>query len=743
MKKTIVALIAFFIASVLYANTVDPLVFYVQQGKRIFEIGKYKDAIIHFDNAIEINKDSAEALLWKGNSLMMLDKKDEAMREYRRAQRIDPSLKIPPNLDPYYKREEMRERDASDIRSRYWDRRAGKYVRTEPAAEEPVETAKTAEKKEPEKQDDTPEPEATPTPVKEEKKEVRTPLRQEAKDKIITARELSREQWSKGGRAKMTSLGGLKLTIPDQTTALDGAARGIKSGFLFRKEEHFISFQPFWGKYGKVLKYFDEKEFFNETQILTLSDSVGDVSWPTEKFMNSVQAYYHNTYNKYTVYSIPLPDGPDVINNKTGNLFGGTYIAGYKPIPLLGAAASLGYLYAPYRQAVFNDGLMDVDNDILVTELSWDISVGMFLPYIITPQDKLDITASFGTYNPEKSYGDITFKSWFDMPYQLSRTSFIKVTDRETYEYGTENDPDVDAVVEAASNVNTEDLWLEQTYEYDTAGFNIKGNVHYMIGNGEHEAFCFIEAPVHVLTDANFKNEIYTRILGVPTALETLESGMKTVGKFKAFRVKSGARTNFQYVTAALGYDYEFSETNIHYDDVTFTAQYDPIPGNYTGLAGLVKTHTHSFLLGASVTPIKYISIPIEYEWTGTNAETEADYIDRNVYEIRFGLDIKPSHRFSVRGGLSYQFTRFDGTGIAGTDPVTGISYPDGISSGQHGNPFLNKMGYHAGIGFNMPEFEFNLGTAYNILYASPEYLNLKDGYSYYLQGYLDFNLYL
>lgn len=647
---------------------------YLYQAGNMFEIGKYSDAVILYDTVLVMDKDSVEAYAGKGNCYMLMGKDKQAKEMYDKAKLIDPTFKEP-NLSRYFELAKQRGRNNDKIREKYYSL-FGKGAKTA-SAEVPAADEKTGVKEE------------TPSAAAKRAEE-------------------PKEWWSKGGKAKMTSLGGIKHVYPDLSTAMDGASRGIEAGLLFRRDKHFFQLQPFIGKYNHTIKAPGGAEFKEETFAADINDSFGEVGWPNKFFMNSIRPYYMNSF---TVDSTTNYPGDSRYTN-TGNMFGGMYLFGFKPIPLFGLAGRAGYKYVPYQQST--DGAASV---VISTELSWNASAGLYLPYLFMPTDELDITASVGSYSPSLTLEDIMNRNMKGLPDSLLYSYNKKYT--MSYQLDTSMLP---AWLTSLLPEVYDSVRRDVSTIVDTTGYNVKGNIHYMAGNGQHEFFAYVEAPVNLEYKANTTDEINVIIFGAATNVTRTSSEKVRLGNGRKFKFETGIRNNLLYVIPGLRYSYDYDET-------------------YTYMASMISevgrliSKKHSIIAGAAITPVEQLAVPLEFEYGYRAAENLVSGVsyksDTTEFKMRGGIEVKPVPVAAIRGGVSYEFIRNDGSAYGN------------ISSGQQGNPFINCIGYYAGGGFDMPLFELNVGAAYKKLYPSPALSGATVDYEDFLYGFIDLNIYI
>lgn len=67
------------------------ILLYYSNGKSFYELGKYEEAIIAYDKAIELKPDYAESYNNKGNSVSNCGRDEEAIECYDKAIRLNPN----------------------------------------------------------------------------------------------------------------------------------------------------------------------------------------------------------------------------------------------------------------------------------------------------------------------------------------------------------------------------------------------------------------------------------------------------------------------------------------------------------------------------------------------------------------------------------------------------------------------------------------------------------------------------
>jgi len=672
MKKTLFCLaFTFLIITTVFALSKDPVIQYVEQGTNLFNLGRYEEAIELYDMAIKMNPNAADAYMGKGNSYTMLNNNLQAQKMYEKAQLIDPTLKAP---DLSWRKDIARLRgvNADKIRAKYYAL-IGKGIK---AAEADAAADNVVEAKSPEK-------------TKEEIKQ--------AQDE--------RELWSRGGRARTTALGGIELVTPDLSTALDGASRGIEAGLLFRRDKHFFNFQPFVGKTGRVVKYTDGREELNENFAADINDSLFEIGWPNKSFMNSIRPFYTNSFMLRTTA------GPDSRESNTGNLFGGEYIAGFKPIPLFGIAGRIGYEYSPYQES---DAVKTAG--ITTTRLKWNVSSGIFLPYLFNQTDELDITAGVGTYSPGLNLSDRNNGNLQGLPYSMKDGVARKYTITTPI---TTVPVWLDTIMTGLgiNPLTLDAIKKEDSVTIESTGYDVKGNIHYMIGNGLHEVAAFVGAPSMIEYKMNTTEEYKGSIAGAPVPITSSSTNKVVIGKERGFEVGAAVRSNIKYVVPAFKYGYKYTENYM----------YSAIPG--IPITGRNTTRQHNMVTGINITPVEQFAMPLEYEYDYINYENAGTRVSIVRNEVRGGIEVRPVPVIALRGGMSYSLSRADGTGY--------------VSSGQHGNPFINSLGYHLGGGFDMPMFELNAGGSYKKIYESPAPAGSGANNGYFFFGFVDLNVYI
>jgi hypothetical protein len=395
-------------------------------------------------------------------------------------------------------------------------------------------------------------------------------------------------------------------------------------------------------------------------------------------------------------------------------------MAGFKPIPLFGIAGHVGYEYIPYMMDVNTAGI-DTHNSDVLTQFFWDVSSGIFLPYIATQSDELDITASIGSYNPVQDLSDTG--EFLGLPQTFVNNYSAKTT------YSTPVlviDPSLQNILNVLGiTPDPGTITHDISTLTDVTGYDIKGNLHYMIGNAQHEFYVFAEAPVDLEYKQNTTDEINANIAGISKNLQTSASDKITTGTERKFHLETGIRDNFKYVMPGIKYMYDYDEA---YSNLTSTST------NFN-FVGREITKTHTIITGMNIMPVDQITLPMEFEYSYRTSDLFSSgqgmggRLDTTGLTVRGGLELKPIPVAAIRGGLSYEFVKNDGSAI-------------GTSSGQPGNPYYNAVGYHLGGGFDMPLFELNVGGVYKKLYYSPA-PSVSTFYRDFLYGYVDLNIYI
>ena len=182
----------------------------------------------------------------------------------------------------------------------------------------------------------------------------------------------------------MLSLGGIKFVYPDMTTAMDGAAMGIDTGYLFRRKQHVFNLEPYAGYYYRntgipLLGITDQ----NHSLVTILTYSLGEVNTPNDYLVTVVRPVFQNSFDLHNTSFIP-PSLPQVLTS-SGNQFGGNFMLGIKPVPYFGMSGEFGYEYLPYNQ-VIDDGInIPTMGSTYFNRIEWQAGAGFFLPTVFTP----------------------------------------------------------------------------------------------------------------------------------------------------------------------------------------------------------------------------------------------------------------------------------------------------------------------------------------------------------------------
>jgi tetratricopeptide (TPR) repeat protein len=665
MKKIITITLTFlFFTTLLNARISSLEQQYIDLIKKVIEFGKYKDALDLCETVIKYNKESAEGYLWKGVACELLDDTKTAERMYARAKELDPTIKIP-DITKYRILDKERKKNNEKIKARYYEL-FGKKENSE-LAELPKETGI---------KEDLTLPKVTSKEKYEEKGE-------------------DREYWVRGGKAKMLALGGIEFVYPDATTAMDGFGNKIDAGLLFRKTKHIFNLEPYYSFYTNTVKYATSAEDKFDTMVISVNDSGGEISWANPFFLNRIVPLISNSYKVNSV--IPSPGLPD-INKNAGTLLGGLFTMGIKPVPVFGITGTFGYKYSPYFEVTESGGVSQ-NSEVKATEILWGGGTGLMIPYLFTNQDELDFTLDFSSFTQPLDFLDLDNNLWFTLPdslkYSYNFQRIVKTKGLTLYEG-------------LPSLTNIEDSQIREV-----TGLNIKGNIHYMFGNGLHEFFIFSEAPFNISYKTQLKHE--EKLADLPITLTSTSSEKIEIAKGRFYNLKTGLRNNLYYVTTGVKYEFNYSEM---YYDTTLTAK-----------TGKEIEKRHKITGGLNVTPIKQISVPLELSYTLYNLLDNSNNNFSATWNVKGGIEIKPVPVFAIRSGIGYEFTK--------------NTFSNGPSDGTENNPYLNALSYHLGAGFDLPFFELNAGGVYKELYPTPEIPNITTAYNYQMIIYADINIYL
>lgn len=642
---------------------------YIDLIKKIIEFGKYKDALELCDTVIKLNKESVDAYLWKGVAYEMLDDIKMAERMYNRAKELNPAAKIP-DITKYKNLEKERKKNNEKIKARYYELFGKKSEMDLTGAIEPG------------------------LPFTGEGVTLTSGVSVKSKEKVEEKGE-DREYWVRGGKAKTLSLGGIEFVYPCAATAMDGFGNNINAGLLLRKTKHFFSAQPYYTYYGNTIKYKNSAEEKFDTMIASFNDSPGEISWANPFFLNRIVPFFSNSYRVDS--DIPASGLPEKAKN-TGTLLGGLYTIGLKPIPILGFTGSFGYKYIPYFECLEQGGT-SYNSEVKVTEIMWSGGAGLIIPYLVSNQDELDFVAEFSSYSPALDYLNLKNNLWFEIPDSLIHSYNFQRTIKSK---GL-------TIYDGLPSLTT----IEDSELREASGFNIKGNIHYMYGNGLHEFFVFCEAPFNLSQKIQTKRE--EKLADLPITITSTSSDKIEIVKGRKFSLKTGLRNNLYYLTPGLKYEFDYSE---FYYNTSLTAK-----------IGKEIYRLHKITGGFNITPITQIAIPLELSYSLDNLVNNGKNLYSAAWNIKGGLELKPIPFFALRGGLGYEFIR-----------NTGNVLP---SDGTDNNPFLNTISYHLGAGFELPALELNAGGVFKEFYPTPEIPNITTAFNYQMIIFVDLNVYL
>jgi hypothetical protein len=456
--------------------------------------------------------------------------------------------------------------------------------------------------------------------------------------------------------------------------------------------------------------------------LITENDSLGDVGMPNDYFMTDVKPVFQNSFMYKENQWNPFPELNERLTN-AGSDMGGQFILGIKPIQYFGMAGGAGYQYIPYNEVSIDQYGNTTMGQSTYTKLEWRAGTGFCIPNAFTNMDQIDLTTSFGTYSPDPDYSDLKDNFLFRLPYSMFQGYTMDVT-KSTYRPVTYSP--------FALTDEHEDI-------FQSEGYVIKTNLHYMYGNALHEFFVYFENPIAL--KYTYQSKITTKDTATGgLLLNSVSSTAQTdVGSANAFIFKTGVRDDFYYV--GIGIRYEMENRN-YYLNTTIPAQFMPpliqneailpfVPDfrSFSPL-GSMKQYDSNYKLitGINIKPVWAFDIPIEYEYDAMNMSGVFNTLILDKI-IRAGLELKPIPFFAVRGGLSYET----------------LSYlaPGRGEPGSTGNPFICIAGYHFGLGFDLPIFEFNAGGAYKRVFLSPMSSSYSSSERYYVEGYLDINIYI
>jgi hypothetical protein len=509
------------------------------------------------------------------------------------------------------------------------------------------------------------------------------------------------------------------------STALDGAAFGIESGYLFRKPVSLINASPFAGYYYRNTSNPAGTDRFHAFDLST-EYSLGDVNYSNESLFFSLKPVYHYSQSLGEVPDFSGPPITPSVYLSTGNFYGGEVILGLRPAPVFALAGSADYQYSPYLEGG-DDGKGNSLGAISVySRLNWQAGLGINITEDILKAGELDITSSFGTYNPP---GD---------PVDIKNTYFLNLPRSMIFNF-IRNMVSV-AQVQDPGGIISAPWYNEYTVSTLAAtGYDSKTDIHWMYGNGLHEVFAYLEVPNTIkfsaATDTLIKNFDDSIDLG------EVSTPMTDIGTASMFIFKAGVRNDFNYVTTAFMYEHSSK-------DITFTAQVPqeflefpnmlegvrPFIGmpnfsviNFTG--GLYE-NSYRIIAGINIKPVWVVTIPVEYEYYLSDLKfTKDGPVESTAIakSVRVGLELKPSHEFSFRGGMSYDT-------ILNNSPL--LPEPGSAS-----NPLQLITGYHAGIGIEVPTFEWNITAAVKYFRNSPKNPAVLE--RYFLTVFTDMNFYM
>jgi hypothetical protein len=735
MKKAIIsAIFLLMMFTAISGIKVDPVFErqYLDEASTIFSMGRYKMALKLYYTVFQMNSDNIEAVTGIANCHAMMGEEKPARVNYNLAKSMDPKFEIP-DLSRYQAMELERSKGKSQEelkRSYYSLFPAMKNEKAQTAVKETMSASAVTPSVQTAAQ--TAATPAAPSAKVAAGAEGPATVLTEADVKKMTVTEKNKPDMSnltneqaqmymddreydyRGGHAKMESLGGMKHIIPDSTTSMDGGYYGLDTALLFRKKTHVFNLEPFYGLYTRDTDYPGGVSTGNRTQLITMEDSLGELNSPNEYFFNRVQPMLSNSFTDSRL-STGVPDIDQRAAN-TGSNFGGVYTLGFKPISLYGMTFSAGYEYSPYY-VDSQSGTITTNTTVSAMQFFWNAGAGVCFPYIFTKTDQLQANISYGSYRPQVLLADITNDTLFDMPYSMINDYSQKITESGFDELN---------LLRYADSKN-----LEAT------GNDVKADVHYMIGNNEHEVFLYVDFPHNIKYNVSRTLDLLEE--GSDVAISSTVIAQEEAGSEKRWNGTAGFRDNFKYVTVGVKYELASRET---YYTTTYTADFMPpalVYFDHLTPEGMMQQGREyerdgRLILGINVTPIDLINIPMEYEINQYYLSTGGMELVSNDSTIRVGLQIKPTPFFAIRGGISYETLRNDI--LSGGKTIIG-------DPGTDPNPALNILGYHFGAGIDMPLFEFNVGGAVKTIYKNPLPSAISSEVIQYMYGYVDFNIYI
>ena len=258
-----------------------------------------------------------------------------------------------------------------------------------------------------------------------------------------------------------------------------------------------------------------------------------------------------------------------------------------------------------------------------------------------------------------------------------------------------------------------------------------------MYGNGLHEAFVYFEVPTNIKFSAQTDTQIWNS--DKTTMISETSTAMADIGTGGMFIFKAGVRNDFNYVTTAFKYENTSKSFNL---TSPMPKEFLQFPGGLEGAGpifeepiflgpytGEMYENNYRIIAGINIKPVWVITIPVEYEYYLSDLKTAKDGPDFMMIiekTIRVGLELKPASVFSFRGGISYDT-------IMNRTPLTEPGTPS--------NPIQYLTGYHAGIGLELPAFEWNITALLNRFNSSPK--DTATLTRYYMAVFMDMNFYM
>lgn len=646
---------------------------YLAQGKTMIEFGRYDDAIRMFDTAIKMNPNSVDAYVGKGMCYELLNNKEEMERMYYKAKELDPNAIIP-DVAKYRDLDKQRKSSTTqDLKDKLAKEKTAKIDALPNTANPQFTVEQTADGRYTVKEEGVPVPKGDMLPSIQSRQDV--------------------QYWHRGGFARTGALGEIEHVLPDASTAMDSYAMGIEAGSLFRKVVHHFNLNPSIRSYKNTLGIRPGRKVNTESMMFSLEGTRGESVWPNQTFFNGMVPYFISTYKKSS--DIDNPPSPDMTDNNSGMLFGGKYFAGIKPTQQLAIAGSFGYEYGPFHEAINT-----LDRQVMARSLHWQVGAAGYFPQVATNNDELDVAASFGSYNPPKKLFRLSNGEWLGLPYSLfNGYSLLKTDILNTYDSGY-------------GDVTEKDSQL-----FEATGFEAKASVHYMYGDGLHEAFVYFGVPVGVKYTLEHQYEVTAA--GSPVSLLNTVDPKIDLGTASGFSFAAGTRNDIVIVSPGIKYEFNYFAND-------FTEVYGPYSGKET-------TVSHRITGGFNLTPVRIVAVPVEFVYGFKSVENSVVTEFTTDMIARMGVEARPIPQLALRAGFSYEQQKTSYKSDT-------LSVPE---SGSEANPYMNWLGAHFGAGVEMQAFEVNLSGIIKDIYPTPEYAGVDSGSTSYFAIIADINLYM